>query len=60
MKDLKDIDTKRCTICEIKFDIEREGGVQGFFGIIPVIFCEFCFNCVLDLAEQANPNNKLS
>ena len=60
MKDLKDIDTKRCTVCEIKFDIEQEGGVQGFFGIIPVTFCEFCFNCITDLASQINQNNKLS
>jgi len=60
MKDLKDIDTRKCTVCESKFDIEREGGVQGFFGIIPITFCEFCFNCILDLAEQTNPSNKLS
>jgi hypothetical protein len=60
MKDLKNIDTKRCTVCEIKFDIEKEGGVQGFFGIIPVTFCDYCFDCVLNLAEHVNPNNKLT
>ena len=60
MKDLRAIDFKKCTICDIKFEIEKEGGLQGFFGIIPVVFCEFCFNCVLDLADQANPNNKLT
>jgi hypothetical protein len=52
MKDLRDIDTKRCTVCEIKFDIEKEGGVQGYFGIIPVTFCEYCIDCIVNLADQ--------
>ena len=58
MKDLKTIDLKKCTICATKFEIES--GLQGFFGIIPVVFCEFCFKCILELADQVNPNNKLT
>lgn len=60
MKDLKNFDEKKCTICETKVDIDKQGGLRGFFGIVPVVFCDFCLNCVLDLAEQANPNNKLT
>ena len=38
-----------CTVCEGGID---EGGITGFFGIIPVAFCQTCLVGVRDLAES--------
>ncbi len=44
-----------CTICDGEFDIEAEGGVRGFIGILPVAFCPTCRTGILDFAEQNAP-----
>lgn len=41
-----------CTICDGEFDIEAEGGVEGFIGILPVQFCPTCKAGVFDFVEQ--------
>ena len=41
-----------CTICEGDFDIELEGGADGFIGILPVAFCPTCKAGIFDFAEQ--------
>lgn len=33
-----------CTVCSCEFDIEIEGGVDGYLGILPVCFCPMCFS----------------
>lgn len=38
-----------CSICERDFDIDAEGGVSGYFGIIPVAFCPECYACCYDM-----------
>ena len=40
-----------CTICKANFDIEGEGGTTGYFGILEVFFCPFCFSSILDMAK---------
>ena len=40
-----------CSTCNVDFDIDTEGGLDGFFGIIPVSFCPSCFSCILDMQE---------
>ena len=41
-----------CTICEGDFDLDTEGGVQGYLGILPVAFCPTCHAGIMDFAEQ--------
>jgi len=41
-----------CTICDGEFDIEAEGGVRGFIGILPVAFCPTCKAGIFDFVEQ--------
>ena len=31
-----------CSICSCEFDLDAEGGVEGYIGIIPVAFCPTC------------------
>jgi hypothetical protein len=41
----------KCTICND--DIRKDEAVlEGYFGELPVTFCEFCFLSVLDMAEE--------
>jgi len=44
-----------CTICEGEFNIETEGGVRGFIGILPVAFCPTCKAGIFDFVEQHSP-----
>jgi len=37
-----------CSLCESDYD-EGRGGVQGYFGIIPVTFCEWCYSSIIDM-----------
>ena len=43
---------RRCTCCTGNFDIEAEGGAEGFIGILPVTFCPTCKSGIMDFAEQ--------
>ena len=40
-----------CSICDVEFDLESEGGTQGSFGMIPVSFCPTCLSCILDMGN---------
>ena len=40
-----------CSICSVGME---EPYVQGVFGILPVSFCDTCFGCMLDMAEEYN------
>ena len=44
-----------CTVCEGDFDIEKEGGSEGFIGMLPVSFCPTCKAGIMDYAEQHSP-----
>lgn len=41
-----------CTICQGEFDLDAEGGIEGFMGILPVAFCPTCKACVADFGAQ--------
>ena len=52
MSELSGLEPKEeCSICDSKYD-EEEGGVQGYFGILPVTFCTWCLSSMIDMAEQ--------
>lgn len=40
-----------CNVCECEYT-DAEGGVEGYFGIIPVEFCPFCFSSMCDMVSQ--------
>lgn len=42
----------QCNVCNCEFDIAAEGGIEGYFGIIPVCFCPTCFSCMIDMVSQ--------
>ena len=48
-----------CSVCCSEFDLEGEGGTQGYFGAIPVSFCPWCLSCAIDMVQQmvAEENN---
>jgi len=41
----------RCSVCSCEHT-EDEGGVDGYFGMLPVSFCPTCFSCMCDMAAQ--------
>jgi hypothetical protein len=41
-----------CKICDCEFDIELEGGIQGYIGIIPFSLCPMCYSGLMDMYEQ--------
>lgn len=40
-----------CTVCTGLFNIETEGGAEGFIGMLPVAFCPTCRVGILDFAD---------
>ena len=42
----------KCSICDVEFEEESEGGVIGYLGILPVAFCPTCFSGIMDMAEM--------
>jgi sucrose-6-phosphate hydrolase SacC (GH32 family) len=40
-----------CNVCSCDFT-DDEGGVNGYFGMLPVKFCPTCFSCMIDMAQQ--------
>jgi hypothetical protein len=41
----------RCSVCSCEFT-DDQGGIQGYFGIIPVAFCPTCYSCMYDMVQQ--------
>ena len=44
-------DSHRCNVCSCEFT-EDEGGVLGYFGILPVAFCPTCYSSMVDMVSQ--------
>lgn len=42
-----------CTICNGDFDLDTEGGAEGYIGILPVQFCPTCKAGIMDFADQS-------
>jgi uncharacterized protein (DUF983 family) len=41
----------KCTVCSCDYT-DDEGGIQGYFGILPVSFCPTCSSSMMDMAQQ--------
>lgn len=44
-------DDHECSICSCDFT-EDEGGILGYFGILPVAFCPTCLASMEDMCDQ--------
>jgi hypothetical protein len=50
-------ETHKCNVCSCQFT-DDEGGIQGYFGILPVSFCPTCYSSMCDMVEQLNEDLK--
>ena len=41
-----------CSVCGSDTDFDGRGGIAGYWGIMPVAFCEWCLSSMLDMASQ--------
>ena len=49
-----DTETHKCTACSCDYT-DDEGGIQGYFGMLPMSFCPTCLSSIYDMMEQLNP-----
>ena len=47
-------ETHECTACSCTYT-DDEGGVQGYFGMLPMSFCPTCLSSIYDMMDQLNP-----
>lgn len=40
-----------CTICKSDYE-EKDGGIRGFIGMLPVSFCPGCLTGILEIARR--------
>ena len=52
MSSEKESKTVECSVCSSDFNPEEEDGITGFFGILPVFFCVWCYASITDMVEQ--------
>ena len=43
--------THLCNVCSCDFT-DAEGGLQGYFGMLPVAFCPTCYSSMVDMVQQ--------
>ena len=41
----------KCNVCACDFT-DDEGGILGYFGILPVAFCPTCYSSMVDMVQQ--------
>jgi hypothetical protein len=44
-------DNHKCNVCSCNFS-DDEGGIQGYFGMLPVAFCPTCYSSMVDMVTQ--------
>ena len=42
----------KCSTCQCEFSLEDEGGIDGYFGILPMSFCPTCLASIEDMCDQ--------
>ena len=48
----------KCSICDSDYDPDA-GGIQGYFGIMPVTFCVWCYSSIMSMAEGENMSKQI-
>ena len=51
-------DNLESSVCGSDFDLNDEGGTNGYFGIIPVSFCPWCLSCMIDMVQYMTGEEK--
>jgi len=51
---LMENETHKCTACSCDYT-DDEGGIQGYFGMLPMSFCPTCLSSIYDMMDQLNP-----
>ena len=46
------MESKACSICGGKFDIDCEGGIEGWIGVLPIALCPWCYNGTTEMFKQ--------
>ena len=41
-----------CSLCNVEFDLEREGGITGYMGICRMEVCVWCHSGLGDLYDK--------
>jgi|688.fasta_scaffold1198094_2 hypothetical protein len=49
---MSDESMRTCSTCQCEFSLEAEGGINGYFGILPMSFCPTCLCCMEDMCDQ--------
>jgi hypothetical protein len=45
-------DDHKCTVCQCDYNAD-EGGMEGYFGILPVSFCPTCLASIDDMVLKS-------
>ena len=45
-----------CNICQGEADLENEGGIEGYIGIISFTLCVWCYAGITDMVESMCEN----
>ena len=53
---MTDESMKICSTCSCEFSLSDEGGLEGYFGILPMSFCPTCLCCMEDMCDQLRPS----
>ena len=43
-----------CTICTADFELDKVGGIDGYFGVQPVAFCPDCYAAIEEMVAMVN------
>lgn len=49
---------KPCNICSTPYD-EDAFWVHGYIGILPVSFCEYCYNGIVDMVDELKTHDDI-
>ena len=47
-----------CSVCNESYT-EEEGGIEGFFGLMPIRFCQYCYSSLVDMVHYHDINNEI-
>ena len=47
-----------CSVCNGEYT-EAEGGIEGFFGIMPIRFCPYCYGSLVDMVHYHDINDEI-
>ena len=52
----KKVVVEKCNICDSEIE-EDNGDIVGYFGILEVAFCVWCYSSICDMVHQLDPRD---